>query len=521
MLSISYHPYSASQPIAGNRTFKDCAFEFYRLSYWPIPLVPGEKFPPRGVRYRRYSYEDLGLDQLVQWVQDYPDHATGLLTGRSKLFVLDIDKKNGGLDRLGDLEQLGVSFEGSLVVDTPSGGLHVYYQMAEGQCLKSTQQGEIFPGVDTRGIPGLAKCPPSPGYCFRSPLPPLEQLPLVPDLIADRVRKDDRPSRPRPVSARSPSRPPFPDEGTEVDATRSEFIAYFGRLHLDVRPGQGNYRCPLHQDKSPSLSINADLLQFQCHSCGVKGGLDALRRLVEECTGDVGISPIHTPTTGGQILTPFRCPHEKTLFMQYRPSNHARFRTLACGEWDCEVCGPLLRSQMSLWYRGRFLDVSKNLYRREVGGSEWPALYQRIFRAPSSYLRVPRENGRFVVFTNLELSSDDLLNDELGSIREALDSCPRGTGYITSSADVRFRKREPNPDLYVTKVNKTRVKERLTANGLMTPEQPSLPDLEMPLRCAPEWMFQAAKYGIKGHTVDTIPVGRRLTRNKHDSRMAG
>lgn len=50
----------------------------------------------------------------------------------------------------------------------------------------------------------------------------------------------------------------------------------------DIPTGYGwvRFRCPFHEDRTPSAAVNHELDAFACHSCGRKG--DALKLLKDE-----------------------------------------------------------------------------------------------------------------------------------------------------------------------------------------------------------------------------------------------
>src|SRR6478735_11777470 len=58
---------------------------------------------------------------------------------------------------------------------------------------------------------------------------------------------------------------------------------------LGDRTGNGinaMYRCPLHEDKHPSLSANREEGLWKCHSCGASGGITWLAHLVGADLGE-------------------------------------------------------------------------------------------------------------------------------------------------------------------------------------------------------------------------------------------
>jgi DNA primase len=46
---------------------------------------------------------------------------------------------------------------------------------------------------------------------------------------------------------------------------------------------QGIARCPFHDDRHPSLSVNHELAVFFCHGCRVKGDLVTFECLISRC----------------------------------------------------------------------------------------------------------------------------------------------------------------------------------------------------------------------------------------------
>lgn len=99
----------------------------------------------------------LDLDIVEAWWEVWPEANIGIDTGRSGLFVLDVDPKNGGDKALDELiKQHGDSWLTTIRVKTGSGGLHAYYtNKAELGNTASVVGG----GIDTRGIGGYVLAP--------------------------------------------------------------------------------------------------------------------------------------------------------------------------------------------------------------------------------------------------------------------------------------------------------------------------------------------------------------------------
>src|SRR5262245_48100658 len=66
---------------------------------------------------------------------------------------------------------------------------------------------------------------------------------------------------------------------------RESAVEIFGR-HLDLTPLRGRHRglvrCPFHQDRTPSLSVDLEAGMFHCFGCGASGGIAKFRELVGE-----------------------------------------------------------------------------------------------------------------------------------------------------------------------------------------------------------------------------------------------
>ena len=71
-------------------------------------------------------------------------------------------------------------------------------------------------------------------------------------------------------------------------------VAVFGR-HLDLAPLNGRrrglLRCPFHEDRRPSLSVDLDKGVFHCFGCGTGGGVKRFSELVGEAPADFSTRP--------------------------------------------------------------------------------------------------------------------------------------------------------------------------------------------------------------------------------------
>lgn len=97
--------------------------------------------------------------QIEKWFEG-KDINAGILTGSANnLWVLDIDKKNGGLESLEKLEkEFGpIRSKCSFVVRTGGGGLHLYFALTGYQKLPSKIG--VLPGIDIKGEGGFVVSP--------------------------------------------------------------------------------------------------------------------------------------------------------------------------------------------------------------------------------------------------------------------------------------------------------------------------------------------------------------------------
>jgi hypothetical protein len=88
--------------------------------------------------------------------QGQPALVTGAVSG---VVVVDVGPRAGGDRALAELEQRHGDLPWSAVVETPSGGVHVYLAHPGGKIANSASR--IGLGVDVRGDGGLALVPPS------------------------------------------------------------------------------------------------------------------------------------------------------------------------------------------------------------------------------------------------------------------------------------------------------------------------------------------------------------------------
>jgi bifunctional DNA primase/polymerase-like protein len=113
------------------------------------------------VRWRIWQRQRPDVDQLRAWfVERYPRANLAVVTGPlSGVVVLDVDPRHGGDLALAELEASHGRLPRLAVVETPSGGQHVYLAHPGGRVSNSA--GRLGSGLDVRGDAGPALLPPS------------------------------------------------------------------------------------------------------------------------------------------------------------------------------------------------------------------------------------------------------------------------------------------------------------------------------------------------------------------------
>lgn len=116
------------------------------------PLKPRQKAPAlKGWQAKATTDPDV----IIQWDDKYPTANVGIVTGaESRVIVLDVDLRNGGLASLQELERKHGDLPLSWSVLTP-GGSHLYLRHP-GDQVRSC---ELAPGIDLRGDDGNVVAP--------------------------------------------------------------------------------------------------------------------------------------------------------------------------------------------------------------------------------------------------------------------------------------------------------------------------------------------------------------------------
>jgi hypothetical protein len=164
----------------------------YREAGWSV--VPAAIAEKRAlVRWRQYQQTPASPEQLAEWARHWPRCNWALITGRlSGVVVVDIDIHHHGDHALAELEQRHGDLPWTAVVETPSGGWHIYLRHPGGRIANSASR--IGLGIDVRGDGGLALLPPShrPDGCYRWALGGPGSVPSMPAAWTELLRPAPR-----------------------------------------------------------------------------------------------------------------------------------------------------------------------------------------------------------------------------------------------------------------------------------------------------------------------------------------
>jgi len=140
--------------------FASAAFRLALRRLYVFRLQPGTKVPLPGSRGHLDASDDADLARL--WWQQMPAANIATATGvRSKIWVLDVDPKNGGDETLAELEAQHGALPLTVRVQTPSGGEHLWWQWpANGPEIRCSAS-RVGPGLDVRAEGGFVVVPPS------------------------------------------------------------------------------------------------------------------------------------------------------------------------------------------------------------------------------------------------------------------------------------------------------------------------------------------------------------------------
>lgn len=156
--------------------------------YYIFPLSPNSKFPIADLKWRDESTNRIAT--IEKWWNEKPNYNIGIDTGKSGIYVIDVDIKKGkeGAKSFDALD-LMYDFPNTIISITPTGGRHHIYKSPE-QPLGNTVEA-LGKGLDTRGWGGYIVAPGSiiegKEYYFTadSPMTPAE----FPEWIGEKLKE--------------------------------------------------------------------------------------------------------------------------------------------------------------------------------------------------------------------------------------------------------------------------------------------------------------------------------------------
>lgn len=142
---------SFSEMLEAARQYATCA-----LAVVPIPR--GEK-RPRLSGWQKLATTDDARHRV--WFPAGLPSNIGIATGAvSRVFVLDVDVKDDGLNTLAELERQHTELPGTPVQITPTGGKHILFALPEGVIIRNSVK-KLGAGLDVRGEGGVIVAAPS------------------------------------------------------------------------------------------------------------------------------------------------------------------------------------------------------------------------------------------------------------------------------------------------------------------------------------------------------------------------
>jgi Bifunctional DNA primase/polymerase, N-terminal len=136
----------------------NCALAYCQAGWSVIPCrVIGKRAL---VRWRPWQQTPPDPEQLRIWWRRWPRANVAFICGRvSGVVVVDVDPRHGGDRALAELERERGDLPWRAVIETPSGGRHLYFQHPGGRIHNSASR--IGIGLDIRADGGIALLPPS------------------------------------------------------------------------------------------------------------------------------------------------------------------------------------------------------------------------------------------------------------------------------------------------------------------------------------------------------------------------
>jgi hypothetical protein len=221
------------------------------------------------VRWERYEHARASVETVERWLERWPDTNLAVVTGAvSGVIVLDIDPRNGGDESLAALTERWGALPTTVETRTGGGGRHVWFRAP----AIPVPSGPVAPGLDLKGEGGTVVVPPSVHvsgaryeWAADPDAQPLADAPEWLTTVAGGV-----------VGAGP--RHPLGRQSPRTGEEQAEFAHAWARAGVVLEPGDRYYLCPFHDDRHPSLHVDAEGCRWFCFGCQRGGGVAALRR---------------------------------------------------------------------------------------------------------------------------------------------------------------------------------------------------------------------------------------------------
>lgn len=135
------------------------AEECIRRGWYVVPIQPGGKRPILGDWVEQATNNPA---VVATWLRQWPKMNLGMACGKSKVFVVDVDAKHGGMDSYRKTQMSKRRFPATLTQRTTGGGLHLIYSASEEFNPGNKKLDKMgLKGIETRGFGGQVVIAPS------------------------------------------------------------------------------------------------------------------------------------------------------------------------------------------------------------------------------------------------------------------------------------------------------------------------------------------------------------------------
>jgi len=269
-----------------------------------LPLNYKSKTPK--VKWNKFRNKFMNPQAAKRFFGKPKKSNIGIVTGQiSQIIVLDIDKKNNGLETIKRLK-----IPDTVTVKTGGGGFHYYFRYPDGfDEINNFQDEEALPGIDLRADGGYVVAPLSyhpngERYEFVAGKKFGEiDIAQAPSWLIDHIQSKQKPKKTK-LEYNSSNK--FYEDKNRYSDTVNIFSQINDMVSIvdiwnEFGDGQSLNKnnkiiCPFHNDSDPSLSFNIEENYFHCFGCGVGGGpieMVKLTRNVEALEAAKKISNIY------------------------------------------------------------------------------------------------------------------------------------------------------------------------------------------------------------------------------------